>query len=105
MPLDRRYTVVGCAFVIQGVVIGSMFAYGVFFPFLEAEFGWSRTLLSACISVAVVVMGVFAIAGGHLIDRIGPRWVLSVSGLVCGLGYLALSSCGHKVSFTSINPN
>lgn len=92
MSVDRRYTIVACAFVVQGVVIGSMFAYGVFFPFLEAEFAWSRTLLSAGISVAVVVMGVFAIAGGHLIDRIGPRWVLSGSGLICGIGYALMAT-------------
>ena len=86
--MDPRYTLVGCSFVIQGVVIGSMFAYGVFLPFLEAEFGWSRALLSSTLSTASLVMGVFAIGGGHLVARYGPRWVLSVTGVICGLGYV-----------------
>ncbi|MGI9334969.1 MAG: MFS transporter, partial [Gammaproteobacteria bacterium] len=83
----RRYGVAAAAFVIQGVVIGSLFAYGVFFKSLEAELGWSRTLLSASTSLSFLVMGTLAILGGRLNDRFGPRWVLSASGLCFGLGY------------------
>lgn len=84
---DHRYTIVAAAFLIQAVIIGSMFAYGVFFKVLEAELGWSRTLLSASSSLSFIVMGTLAIVGGRLSDRFGPRWVLSASGLCFGLGY------------------
>ena len=89
---DRRYTIVTCSFIMQGVIIGSMFAYGVFFPFLEAEFGWSRTELSGCISMAMFIMGVFAFPGGLLIDKFGPRWILSVTGLLTAVGYVLMST-------------
>ena len=88
---DRRYGIVAAAFSIQAVVIGGMFAYGVFFKVLEAELGWSRTLLSASSSLAFLVMGIFAILGGRLNDRFGPRWVLSGSGLCFGLGYALMA--------------
>lgn len=68
-----------------------MFAYGVFFPALEAEFGWSRTFLSACTSLAFFVMGSGAIAAGRLNDRFGPRWVLTATGLIAGLGLVLMS--------------
>jgi len=42
-----RVRVLTAAFLIQAVVIGMMFGYGVFFKVLEDELGWSRTLLSA----------------------------------------------------------
>lgn len=84
---DKRYTIVAAAFVIQAVVIGSVFAYSVFFKVLETELGWSRTLLSGCVSLSFVVMGALAVVGGRLNDRFGPRWVLSVSGACFGLGY------------------
>ncbi len=87
---DRRLIIVGAGCITQATVIGCMFAYGVFFTTLEAEFGWSRTLLSACSSFAFLMMGVMAIVAGRLSDRVGPRKVLTVSGLCFGVGYLLM---------------
>lgn len=83
--------VVGAAFTIQALIIGGLFGYGVFLKILEDELGWSRTLLSGAPSVAFLVMGLLAFAGGRLNDLYGPRWVLSVTGLVTGLGYILIS--------------
>lgn len=79
----------------QFTVIGTMFAYGVFFKELEAEFGWSRTLLSAASSAAMLMMGILAFLAGRLNDNLGPRWVLTGSGLMFGLGY-ALMAAMHS---------
>ena len=88
---DTRSRVVVSSFIIQGTIIGCVFAYGIFFKILEDEFGWSRTVLSASSSIAFLVMGLFAILGGRINDRYGPRWVLSASGLITGLGYILLA--------------
>lgn len=79
------------AFLIQFTIIGSMFAYGVFFPALEAQFGWSRTFLSACSSLAFLVMGIGAILAGRLNDRFGPRGVLTATSLITGIGWSLMS--------------
>ena len=72
--MPKRFTpqvrVVTAAFLIQAIVIGMMFGYGVFFKVLEDELGWSRTLLSGASSLAILVMGVFAIAAGQLTDPV-----------------------------------
>lgn len=85
------YRIVAAGFVIQGVIIGAMFAYGVFFRELEAEFGWSRTMISGASSLSFVVMGVLAIVAGKLNDKIGPRILLTASALCFGIGYGAMS--------------
>jgi MFS family permease len=85
--LDGRYLIVASAFVTQGVMVGSMFAYGVFFKELEADLGWSRTVLSAAFSTSFLVMGAAGIMAGRISDRIGPRKVLSAAGLLFGAGY------------------
>ncbi len=85
------YRIVAACFVIQGAFIGSMFAYGVFFPELEAEFGWSRAMISGASSLAFIIMGVLAIVVGKLNDRIGPRVLVIVSAVFFAIGYGLLS--------------
>jgi len=50
------YNIVAAGFVIQGVCIGSMFAYSVFFREFITEFGWSRTMISGASSLAFFLM-------------------------------------------------
>ncbi len=89
--IDERYFIVLGACITQFTIIGLLFSYGLFFKSFELEFGWSRTLLSSCTSLAFLVMGVLAVVGGRLNDRYGPRVVLGVAGTLCGIGYALLS--------------
>ncbi len=88
------YTIVAACFFIQAVSVGALVTYGVFFKPLQAEFGWSRTFLSGATSVVLLVMGALGILLGRLNDRLGPRQLILVSGLVLGSGYLLMSLLG-----------
>jgi len=88
----NRAPIVLGACLVQFTVIGGVFAFGVFFSALESELGWSRTILSACTSVAFLVMGLLAVSVGRLSDRFGPGWVLCATGIVYGCGYALLST-------------
>ncbi len=85
------YNIVAAGFMIQAVCVGAMFTYGVFFKELEAAFGWSRAILSGASSVAFLTMGTMGMVAGMLNDRIGPRIILTISGLVTGVGYMLMS--------------
>lgn len=89
--IDPRYAVVAGACLTQFTIIGLLFSYALFFKAFEAEFGWSRTTLSAATSSAFLMMGVLASLMGHLGDRLGPRPVLAVTGLVYGSGIALMS--------------
>jgi MFS family permease len=43
---------------------------------LEAEFGWSRTLIASAVSMNLLLFGVAAPISGWLIDKWGPRKVM-----------------------------
>jgi MFS family permease len=85
------YNIVAAGFIIQGVCIGAMFTYGVFFREFQTEFGWSRAMISGAASLAFLVMGAGGILAGRLNDRIGPRVIIVASGISFGLGYLLMS--------------
>ncbi len=85
------YNIVISGFFIQGICIGAMFTFGVFFKEFQTEFGWSRGLISGASSLAFFVMGVGAIFFGTLNDRIGPRIILTISGIMLGIGFILMS--------------
>jgi MFS family permease len=86
----RGYRIAAACFVIQAVNLGGLFTFGVLFPELESEFGWSRTVISGATSFAFLIMGGGAVLMGRAGDRFGTRAVLSVAGVMFGLGYALL---------------
>lgn len=89
--MSKRYLVVAGACLTQFTVIGLLFSFGLFFKVFEAEYGWSRTLMSASSSLSFLMMGLLAMLGGRLSDRYGPARVLAVTGVLYGLGFALLS--------------
>ena len=85
------YNIVAAGAMTQAVCIGAMFTFGVFFKEFQASFGWSRALVSGASSLAFFVMGAGGILAGILNDRIGPRLILTVSGISMGSGYILMS--------------
>lgn len=89
--MQTKYWVVLGGCLTQFTVIGLLFSFGLFIKVLETEFGWSRTMLSACSSVAFLMMGILAMVAGPLTDRFGPSRVLLVTGLAYGVGFALIS--------------
>lgn len=85
------YIVAMAGFCIMAVVHGLYSSFGVFFPSLLAEFGWSRATLAGASSIAFFTMGCVGIIMGVLTDRFGPRLVMTASGIFFGIGHLLMS--------------
>jgi MFS family permease len=81
------YRIVVACGLIQAASLGGIFTFGVLFPELEREFGWSRTAISGASSFAFFLMGAGAVFMGRACDRFGPRAVLTGAGILVGLGY------------------
>jgi MFS family permease len=85
------WVVVAGAFLILFMAYGTQYAFGVFFAALVDEFGWSRASLSGVFSLYAFTYSVLALVSGRLTDRWGPRVVISIGGVLLGLGLLAMS--------------
>ena len=73
------------------MVVGVLFSYGVLMNEFEIQFGWPRAVLSTASSGAFILMGILVLFVGYLSDRYSPRLLLSITGLLFGLGVASTS--------------
>lgn len=88
------YAILLASFLILMTVWGTQYSFGVFFKPVSSEFGWTRAETAGAYSLNMVLAGVFGILAGRLSDRFGARLVVTVCGLLMGLGYLLMSRIG-----------
>ncbi len=85
------YVIVASSFIISAVGLGTNSTFGIFLEPMLAEFGWSRSSISAAFSLSSLIGGIIGIIAGRLTDKFGPRLVLTASALFLGSGYLLMS--------------
>jgi MFS family permease len=85
------YVIAGVAFICAILNAGMSVSFGVFFKPLLNDFGWTRAMTSGAFSVYWTVQAISSVVMGGLNDKIGPRLVISFSGLLFGAGYLLMS--------------
>jgi MFS family permease len=90
------WVVLGAAFVIITMSIGTLFTLGVFLRPIEESMGWSRSGIGAIGLFNWIVMGAGGVVSGFVSDRLGTRRVVVVGAIVLGLG-LVLSSYVQQV--------
>ncbi|MFC1929390.1 MFS transporter [Chloroflexota bacterium] len=88
------YIIVAASFVIVALIWGTVQSFGVFLKPLTAEFGWMRSSTASAISIFMVLVGLIYVLTGKLTDRFGPRVVITICGLLFGLGNLLVSRIG-----------
>ena len=83
----KRWPIIVGALIVQ-IILGTVYAFSVFVRPLESEFGWDRTTTQWAFSTALATFALMMIPAGRLQDRIGPRKVASIGGLLLGLSFL-----------------
>ena len=73
--------------VITMLMYGIIYAWSVFIPPLEAEFGWNRSSTSLVFSIAMIGLSLGMSSVGQLSKRMPPKRVFLLGGVfvVCGL--------------------
>jgi len=82
------WVVLGAAFVIITMAIGTLFSLAVFLKPLEDSMGWARSSVSAIALMNWIAMGLGSFASGYLSDRFGTRRVVLCGGLLVGGGLI-----------------
>ena len=89
-PTKGRWLLAGAAILVQ-LALGAVYAWSVFVnPFIE-QMGWTRTQTALPFIVTIGVLFVGTLSGGRIQDRIGPRPVVLVGGVIYSIGVMLAS--------------
>jgi MFS transporter, OFA family, oxalate/formate antiporter len=84
------YVILFILFVLQIFMCSPRGSFGVFVKPIADEFDWSRTLISGSFSLSSLMQGFAGILMGWLNDRIGPRFVITICGILVGGGLMLM---------------
>ena len=68
--------------------MGTRFSLGLFYTAILTEYGWGRAETAGAFSLMMVIHAVMSPVSGILIDRIGPRKLFPIGGIVFGIGLI-----------------
>src|ERR1700756_2654412 len=71
---------------LLNVALGTYYAWSVFVPALEREFGWTRSQTSWVATIDMVMLASSFLLAGFLQNKIGPRAVATIGGLFYSAG-------------------
>ena len=97
--LPNRWGIAVAAVIMQ-ICLGAVYGWSVFVRPLIAAEHWQLTDVSMNFTLAIVFLGVGTVIGGLWQDRVGPRKVASVAGILYGIGYLVagFAAANHSLN-------
>ena len=76
-----------------------MQSYGAYVVLLQNEFGWSKALLAGAFALTRLESGILGPLQGWLVDRFGPRIILTIGTVIFGIGFMLFSWIDSIVGF------
>jgi len=87
---NKRWFVVFGAVLLQ-VCLGAIYSWSLFNQPLMDKFGWTKDQVVMTYSIAIFVFAFSTIFSGRLADKIGPRKVATIGGVLYGTGMILAS--------------
>ena len=75
------------------------YGFSVFVAPLGAELGWSSVAINGAFSVSLLCSGIAAVWIGRLVDRLGPRPIMTAGSIGAALLLLAWAAVGNLAAF------
>ncbi|MBW0101504.1 MFS transporter [Pseudonocardia sp. KRD-291] len=77
------------------------YAFPVLAPSIAADTGWSLSTITAAFSGGLVVSALVGIPVGRLLDRHGPRWVMTAGSVIAVPATVAIAAAGSLPWFVA----
>lgn len=99
----RRVLIVLCTTEI--ISWGVLFcAFPVLLPTISAQTGWSHAAITAGLSASQVVAALVGVPVGRLLDRRGPRAIMTAGSMIAVPALIALATAQSLAWFTAAWP-
>ena len=96
--MQNRSTI-AIAAVVTHLCLGSVYAWSIFVKPITEVTPWTELQVTWAFSLAIATLGLTAAFAGPLMQRLGPKRCVGLSGTLLGLG---LIGCGLAIRFNSL---
>jgi MFS family permease len=91
-PVYHGWVILAALSITEPVSWGVLYyAITVFFKPMETDLGWSRSQMTGAFSISLLIAGLAGVPVGRLLDRHGPRWIMTAGSIGATLLVLAWS--------------
>ncbi|MEM9623479.1 MAG: MFS transporter [Pseudomonadota bacterium] len=93
------WIVAACAGVQWLAAVTWMHSYGAYVVMMQDEFGWSMSLLSLAFALTRLESGLLGPLQGWLVDRFGPRLILTIGTVIFSFGFFVFSQVNSITTY------
>ncbi|MCL6611511.1 MAG: OFA family MFS transporter [Peptococcaceae bacterium] len=80
--------------------LGVLYTWSVIAAALKSQLGWTATQTQFPYTLACLIFAACMIPGGRMVDKIGPRWVVTVAALFVGAGMFLSGATTNLIGIT-----
>src|SRR6476661_8551378 len=91
-PASYRWLQLFIGIVCMAMIANLQYGWTLFVNPISVKFGWTRAAIQVAFTIFVLTETWLVPIEGYLVDRFGPRPVVLVGGLLCGIGWVINSS-------------
>src|SRR5204863_2158504 len=73
--------------VCMAMIANLQYGWTLFVNPIDAKYHWGRASIQVAFSIFVLLETWLVPVEGYLVDRFGPRWVVVVGGVLCGIAW------------------
>jgi OFA family oxalate/formate antiporter-like MFS transporter len=93
-PVSYRWMQLFLGIVCMAMIANLQYGWTLFVNPIADKFGWTRAAIQVAFTIFVLTETWLVPIEGYLVDRFGPRPVVLVGGLLCGIGWVMNSFAG-----------
>ena len=92
MSVNNRWLQLVVSLVAMIMIANLQYAWTLFVKPMQAGTGWTLTDIQFAFTLFIAFQTWVQPLDGWFIDRLGPRWFITVAGILCGLGWAGMGS-------------